>query len=174
MYDYENSPEEVLIRKAKRGDVKAFSRLYEQIYKDLYRFALYMTKHPQDAEDAVSETVLSAYKNISYLKKENSFKSWMFKILSNQCRKLLQKKQKESVSELYPASDTAAGELDYAQQYDVRRAFEALDQEERMILAFSVFGGYQSDEIAEMLDKSAGTVRSKKSRALEKMRDMLS
>ena len=174
MYDYENSPEEVLIRKAKRGDVKAFSRLYAQIYKDLYRFALYMTKHPQDAEDAVGETVLSAYKNISSLKKENSFKSWMFKILSNQCRKLLQKKQKESVSELYPSSDTAAGGLDYAQQYDVRRAFEALDEEERMILAFSVFGGYQSDEIAEMLDKSAGTVRSKKSRALEKMRDMLS
>ena len=43
-----------LIKKAKLGDTKAFSQLYAEIYKDLYRFALYMTKHTQDAEDAVS------------------------------------------------------------------------------------------------------------------------
>ena len=46
-----------LIKKAKLGDTKAFSQLYAEIYKDLYRFALYMTKHTQDAEDAVSEAV---------------------------------------------------------------------------------------------------------------------
>ena len=63
-----------LIKKAKLGDTKAFSQLYAEIYKDLYRFALYMTKHTQDAEDAVSEAVISAYENISGLKKENSFK----------------------------------------------------------------------------------------------------
>ena len=62
MYDYENSPEPDLIRRAKRGDIKAFSQLYARIYKDLYRFALYMTRHTQDAEDAVSEAVLSAWK----------------------------------------------------------------------------------------------------------------
>ena len=44
MSDYENAAQEELIRRAKRGDVKAFSRLYAQIYKELYRFALYMTK----------------------------------------------------------------------------------------------------------------------------------
>ena len=73
MYNYENSPEPDLIRRARRGDVKAFARLYSRIYKDLYRFALYMTRHPQEAEDAVSETVISAYENISALKKEDSF-----------------------------------------------------------------------------------------------------
>ena len=39
-----------LIKKAKLGDTKAFSQLYAEIYKDLYRFALYMTKHTQDAD----------------------------------------------------------------------------------------------------------------------------
>ena len=38
MYDYENSPEPELIRRAGKGDVKAFSQLYAGIYKDLYRF----------------------------------------------------------------------------------------------------------------------------------------
>ena len=76
-----------LIKKAKLGDTKAFSQLYAEIYKDLYRFALYMTKHTQDAEDAVSEAVISAYENISGLKEENSFKSWMFTILNNECKR---------------------------------------------------------------------------------------
>ena len=67
MYDYNDSSELVLIRKAQRGDVKAFSELYARIYRELYRFALYTMKHPQDAEDAVSETVIAAYENIPEL-----------------------------------------------------------------------------------------------------------
>ena len=70
MYDYNDSSELVLIRKAQRGDVKAFSELYARIYRELYRFALYTMKHPQDAEDAVSETVIAEYENIHKLKKE--------------------------------------------------------------------------------------------------------
>ena len=87
MYDYESCSELILIRKARRGDVKAFSELYARIYVDLYNFSLYMLKHQQDAEDAVSEAVISAYENIGSLRKEESFRSWIFKIWSNRCRK---------------------------------------------------------------------------------------
>ncbi len=44
-------------------------------------------KHSQDAEDVVSETVIAAYENIKKLKKEESFRSWIFTILMNQCKK---------------------------------------------------------------------------------------
>ena len=56
MYNYQKSAEAVLIQRAKRGDIKAFSELYSRIYVELYRFALYTLKHPQEAEDAVSDT----------------------------------------------------------------------------------------------------------------------
>ena len=52
---------------------------------------------------------------------------------------------------------------------DVRRAFAVLSEEEQMIVGLSVFGGYQSKEIGEMLKLKSGTVRSKRSRALSKM-----
>ena len=52
-------------------------------------------------------------------------------------------------------------------------AFWKLDDEERLIVSFSVFGGYQSDEIGQMLDMNPVTVRSRKKRALEKMRVVL-
>ena len=124
-----------LIKKAKLGDTKAFSQLYAEIYKDLYRFALYMTKHTQDAEDAVSEAVISAYENISGLKKENSFKSWMFTILNNECKKILRKNGNTSnqVSE-EDAKNLGAEEIDFAQRHDVKKAFESLEEEEQTIV----------------------------------------
>ena len=70
MYDYDHAPERDLIQRARRGDSKAFARLYSEIYRDLYRFALCMLRHPQEAEDAVSEAVIAAYENISSLRKE--------------------------------------------------------------------------------------------------------
>lgn len=169
MYDYEHSSELALIRRAHKGDVKAFSELYARIYVELYKFALYTMKHPQDAEDAVSEAVIAASENIGSLKKEESFRSWIFQILSNQCRKKF--RDARPSEELEP--NIEAAEEDYAAAHDVREAFFLLNEEERMIVAFSVFGGYQSDEIGGMLEQKAATVRSKKTRALEKMRRVL-
>lgn len=169
MYDYESGSELVLIRRARKGDARAFSELYAKVYVELYKFALYTLKHPQDAEDAVSEAVVSAYKNIGGLKKEESFRSWIFQILSNQC--------KQKFREMPPTeelnSEMPAPETDYEKAQDVRSAFQLLSEEERIIVALSVFGGYTSDEIGGMLNQIAATVRSKKSRALDKMRRTL-
>ena len=169
MYDYQKSAEAVLIRRAKRGDVKAFSELYSRIYVELYKFALYTLKHPQEAEDAVSDTVMAAYEKISSLKKEESFRSWIFTILSNHCKNQFRKRaQTHELDETYPSKES-----DYAVSQDVKSAFWKLDDEERLIVSFSVFGGYQSDEIGQMLDMNPVTVRSRKKRALEKMRVVL-
>lgn len=169
MYDYGSHSEEQLIRKAKRGDVKAFSELYARIYKELYRFALYTMKHPQDAEDAVSETVIAAYENIGKLKKETSFRGWIFKILVNCCKKHLQQVcRTEQLNE-----EMAVQEVSQEENYDVREAFMRLEEVDRMIVSCSVFEGYSSDEIGEILELKPATVRSRKSRALEKMRGML-
>ncbi len=170
MYDYKDSSELVLIRRAQRGDVKAFSGLYARIYKELYRFALYTMKHPQDAEDAVSEAVIAAYENIHKLKKEESFRSWIFTILANQCRKRLKNVQR---TEELPEG-LAAEERDHAGDCDVRAAFMQLDEEDRVIVACSVLEGYASAEIGRMLGMNPATVRSRKARAMDRLRRILS
>ena len=76
-----------LVLRAKDGDVDALAVVYAQIYKDLYRFALYTLKNPSDAEDVVSEAVIDAYSDIKKLRSNESFKSWIFKIVSNKCCK---------------------------------------------------------------------------------------
>lgn len=159
-----------------RCDAKKFAQMYEEIYKDLYRFALCRMRNVQDAEDAVSESVLAAYENIRKLQKEAAFRSWMFTILANTCRKKLKetgdrlKREDGAEKEL---SEIPAGTPDYGIALDVRKAFFILSPEEQEIVALSVFGGYNSKEIGNALNLNPNTVRSKRSRALEKMEYVL-
>ena len=155
-----------IVKRAQKGDPKAFAALYEQIYRELYRFALYMMTHRQDAEDAVSEAVIAAYENIPRLRNEEAFRSWMFRILSNVCRKKLRARAL-AAQEL--TEEIPAGQVDQEEAADVRRAFADLDEDERTILSFTVFGGYTSRELEKMLGIKAATIRSRRSRALQKM-----
>ena len=75
-----------LVRRARRQDASAFARLYEEIYKDLYKFALYTLKNPHDAEDVVSAAVMEAFENIGKLRKEDAFSAWMYRIVANMCK----------------------------------------------------------------------------------------
>jgi len=147
-------------------DAKTFAHMYETVYKDLYRFALCMMRHAQDAEDAVSEAVISAYENVNKLRDQDAFKSWMLTILSNVCKKKLKSPvRKEGNLDEYEA----AQHPDFGLPVDIKKAFFILSEEERLIVALSVIAGYNSMEIGKMYGLNANTVRSKRKRALEKM-----
>lgn len=158
-------------------DAKAFSKLYEQVYQDLYRYALCLMRDPHEAEDAVSAAVLSAYEHIHKLRKEEAFKSWIFTILSNICKKRLKQVAKEGIhqtEDFFPEGQVEGiHEEDVGLAMDVRNAFFILSEEEQMIVGLSVFGGYNSTEIGKTLSLKPGTVRVKRSRALEKMQCVL-
>ena len=79
----------IFVQQAKKGDSHAFARLYEIYYKDLYHFGLYYTKDSITAEDAVSSAVLKAFEQLHKLRKNDAFKSWLFQITANECKKLL-------------------------------------------------------------------------------------
>ncbi len=157
-----------------RCDKKTFAQMYETVYQDLYRFALCMLRNPQDAEDAVSEAVVAAYENIGKLKKEDAFKSWIFTILSNICKKKWRNAAREETrSDEEMLFSAASEEPDIGVALDVRKAFFLLEDEEQTIVGLSVFGGYTSQEIGDALKLNPNTVRSKRSRALQKMECVL-
>ena len=160
-----------LINQAKFGDTHAFARLYEMIYQDLYRFALYTLKITHDAEDMVSDTVADAFRQIRSLKQPDAFRAWMFRILTNKCKMKL-KSYLDKTSPL--PEDFSYVMPDLSEKADVRNAFFSLECEERMILALNLFAGYTSREIGELMDMNDNTVRSRQSRALKKMQEQLS
>lgn len=151
-------------------DAARFAGMYEEVYRDLYRFALCMMRNPQDAEDAVSEAVIHGYEHVYSLRREDAFKSWMFTILSRVCKKRLAaaaRKREADAAGFFERPEGVEDNMNLS--LDVRRAFAVLSEEEQMIVGLSVFGGYQSSEIGRMLRLKDGTVRSKRSRALAKM-----
>lgn len=76
-----------LISRARSGDAEAFGKLYEQVYVDLYRYALYCLGSREEAEDAVQETALEAFRGLHGLKRPEAFRAWMFTILSARCKR---------------------------------------------------------------------------------------
>lgn len=155
-------------------DGDTFAKMYQSVYQDLYRFALCILRDGQEAEDAVSEAVLAGYENIGKLRKEEAFKSWMFTILANQCKKRFRERARlVSLNQEETFFSVEARETDPGLALDVRKAFSILSEEEQMIVGLSVFGEYTSREISRILRMNEHTIRSRKRRALEKMECVL-
>ncbi|MCI8333151.1 MAG: RNA polymerase sigma factor [Lachnospiraceae bacterium] len=146
--------------------MERFMELYRTVYKDLYRLAYYYVGNAADAEDLVQEAVLAAYENFGKLREEEAFRVWIFRILTNCCRKHFRKNRR---TEAAAESPEGFYEPELSAGTQVRELLGSLSKEERLIVVLTVFGGYKSQEIARMLKKNHSTVRSKYRRALKKL-----
>ncbi|MCR5797455.1 MAG: sigma-70 family RNA polymerase sigma factor [Eubacterium sp.] len=158
------------VEQAKAGDVHAFAKLYEKYYKDLYYFSLSMTGNEHKAEDAVSGATLKAYENLKKLRRSSSFKSWIFQITANECRRLC--RQKELFIEDVGAQEESTTDDGFSNSF-VAETLAILEPEERLVVTLSIFAGYNSREIGTAIGKKEGSVRSIKSRAFAKLRTRL-
>ena len=72
---------EVLIRKAKKGDKDAFCRLMDENVQSMYKIAAAYLKNDEDVADAIQDTILSCYENLRSLRKNRYFKTWLIREL---------------------------------------------------------------------------------------------
>lgn len=167
--------ERLLVKRAKRGDTAAFAKLYGTIYKKLYQFALYTLGNAQDAEDVVSAAVIEAFENMKKLHKDEAFSAWIYRIVANMCKRKMREyyRRGEELTEENGGWDNGVWDDTREEYIEVRRAFQAMDEEERMIVGMHVFGGYKTREIAQILAMNENTVRSKEHRALKRMEKQL-
>ena len=158
---------------AQGGSRAAFGALYESLAGDLYRMALYTLGSRQDAEDAVADTFAEAWKGIKNLREPEAFRGWIFRILSARCKrqiaKIMTRKKEIDLDSYYETAEEAVPETTTCRA-ELREALESLTPEERQIVLLSVLEGYTMREIAEMLALPQGTVSSKLSRSLKKLR----
>ena len=161
------------IERAKLGDRQAFATLYESVALDLYKLALYRLGNVEDAEDIVSETFIEAYKGLKNLREIESFKPWIFKILSIRCKRKIGTYVKEKGNidlDDYVEEGVDGGEN---LKVEIQEALDTLTEEEREIVMMSVMQGYTMKEIAHMKNLPQGTVSSKLHRTFKKLRNLL-
>lgn len=156
--------------------MEEFMEWYEAVHREMYQIAYYYLRNQQEAEDAVQDAVLTAYEKRHQLKDKEKYRAWMMTILVNRCRKRMRKwfRREEDVAEISLEEEwKLVRNVDFALTSAVKQAFWKLEEEERMIVGLSVFGGYKGEEIAKLLGKNHSTVRSKYRRALQKMKQEL-
>ena len=103
--------DELLIRKAKRGDPDSFDQLIQQVRDQAYRVAYCYLHNEYDSMDAVCDGVEKAFRNLKKLKEPKYFRTWFIRIVINECK--LQLRAKEKVTEMADSiyTDEARGVL---------------------------------------------------------------
>ena len=163
--------EELAIARSQDGDRDAFRYLVER-YKDvLYGTACLMTDSRAYAEDHVQEALFSAWRGIREFRKGRPFRPWLLRILVNV---VLSHQRRRSVSTLGRGEDDRRGEAtDLAEaaatQEDwraLRSALAGLSAEHRQVIVLRYFAGLNTSEIAQSLNVTESTVRSRLHHAL--------
>ncbi len=162
-----------LAKQATKGDAVAFGKLYSLFAGEMYHYALYSLGTREAAQDAVQDTALEAFKNIIKLKNESAAKAWFFGILYNICKRFQREKYQADFTPLELCEDLSSADSNenVLIGLDLIRLINALSEQEREIVLLSVVCGYSGKEIAEVTGIPHGTVRSKLSRALAKLRE---
>jgi len=153
---------------ANLGDRRRFERLVGALRTDLYRYALWLGRDPQLAEDVVQESMLRAWRSLDGLEDEAKARPWLVTIVRREFLRLRERQREESVdpavfAELAEqAEDPLVGEL--------RTAIFALEENYREPLVLQVLMGHSTTEIAEILGVTQGAVLTRLHRAREKLK----
>ncbi|MCA1065686.1 sigma-70 family RNA polymerase sigma factor [Rossellomorea sp. AcN35-11] len=159
-----------LVKKAQKGDNKAFLKLFQHYEEDLYRMAYIYVKNENDALDVVQEVAYRAFKNIETLKEPAYFKTWITKIAITSSLNVL--KKNKNVVHLKPGYEEYIGldDQDTFLSITLKDLIELLNEEEKSVVTMRFYEGYSFKEMAEILDIPLGTAKTILYRALGRLR----
>lgn len=172
-----HNAEALLVMELKKGNEKAFVKLYDT-YKDrIYAYNLKLLKSQNHAEELLQEVFMKVWEKRDTLDTSRSFKSFLFTIARNKCFDFLEKasndtKLREELfyqsQKFYTASDMKVIEADF--ERIKKEAYDRLPPKRREIFEMSREHGMTYDEISAELGISPSTVKSQMNKALESMR----
>ena len=133
---------------AANGDTKAFARLYETLYREMYYTACYSLTDEADAVDAVASTARDGFSAVGKLRSEEAFRAFMMKTL---CARIK--------SRLREYSDEGRQPLPSSNGFDVMVEFSRMSDTERIIGSMYIGGKFQPDEITAYTGFSSATIK---------------
>lgn len=147
-------------------DKTTFERLYQDMLPGLYRLAQSMLRQSADAQDAVQQAAVNAWLSLERIH-EGGERAYFTRIVINECRNIQRQRMRQTPMESIPER---AGETS---NDDLKLAIAALPEELRLPLLMKYMEGYREKEIAEALDISVPSVKSRLFRARRKMKELL-
>lgn len=166
-----------LVARASAGEVEAFGRLVDRYYDDCTRFARRMLGNRDDAEDALQEAFVHAYRGLARYRERDAFRGWLYRIVVNECRRLAARRWRnqrrvvhdERVLEQVAAHHQENGELRDRLQVSLARLEPMLRE------AFLLKYGEELEywEMARVTGASVSALKMRVKRARDQLRPML-
>ena len=180
--------DELLIRRAQRGDADAFEQLLLEHQKNVYNLCYRMAGNPDDAMDLSQETFLRAWRFLDQYQFASAFSTWLYRLCSNICIDFLRRRRRQQTVPL-TLEDADGEEQTYAvpdaqplpeEQVELKLTRETLAAamaqllpEHRAVLQLRVVNEMSYEQIADVLDIQIGTVKSRLSRARNQLKKIL-
>ena len=180
--------DELLIRRAQRGDADAFEQLLLEHQKNVYNLCYRMAGNPDDAMDLSQETFLRAWRCLDQYQFASAFSTWLYRLCSNICIDFLRRRRRQQTVPL-TFEDADGEEQIYAvpdaqplpeEQVELKLTRETLAAamaqllpEHRAVLQLRVVNEMSYEQIADVLDIQIGTVKSRLSRARNQLKKIL-
>ena len=160
-------PMENLVKKAKSGDSGAFAQLIRINTQSMYKVAWAYLKNDEDVADAIQETILKCYEKLHTLKNDSYFKTWMTRILINNCNEMLRHKGR-----VFPTLEMEEESFEDSgyQDCEWKEILSSLDEKYQVVLLLYYSRCFSVKEIAAILEISQNTVLTWLSRARKQLR----
>ena len=179
-------PEDLpLIDRFKDGDQSAFEELLLKYQDRIYNLCRHLLGNTHEAEDAAQDTFLKAYQKLKDFKPEASLYTWLYRIAVNTCldykkrplwESLFRKSDEDEEYILEPLSEDPSPEKLYESKQlglALSKSLGKLSFKLRTVIILKEIEGLSYEEIADILEVSTGTVKSRISRAKEELRQRL-
>jgi RNA polymerase sigma-70 factor (ECF subfamily) len=169
-----------LIEECKSNNKRAQIELYRKYNQGMYNIAMRFLKNPDNADDIIQESFLSAFKNIHQFKAEVTFGAWLKKIVIHKCLNFLKKKELDVITldESYAFNlekeDDDNWEFDNSIVLDdVKTSIDKLPDKYKFVLMLCLIEGFDHEEISEILNISVVASRTQLMRGKTKLRQLL-
>lgn len=171
--------EKFLIKRAIAGDEQSFERLIESNKTKAYNLALSYMKNEYDAQDVLQDSYIKIFRNLKNFKGQSSFDTWVYRIVVNTCKDYL-RKRRDNLIDLEMAKEIEDREPGPEEVLDTKltadlilKAMDSLTLDHREIIILRDIRSLSYEEIGFILDCSVGTVKSRLSRAREKLKTII-
>ncbi|HEY8394661.1 MAG TPA: sigma-70 family RNA polymerase sigma factor [Thermaerobacter sp.] len=184
---HEPAREEVLVERARAGDVEAFTALVERYEVPVYNLCLQLVGQPADAADVAQEVFLRVYTHLARFRGDARFRTWLYRVAVNTCRDELRRRSRRPAPAAAPpsgrhrggdAGDGGSGDpvravLAREAGAEVQAALGRLPEPFRAAVVLRDVHGLSYQEVAAVLGVATGTAKSRVHRGRVLLRDML-
>lgn len=182
--------DELLVKKCQKGHYEAFEELIHKYQQKVYSLCYRYAGNHDDANDLAQEAFIRVYHSINKFHFKSAFSTWLYRVTSNVCLDEMRKKKRNSSVSLDSPLETEEGEMYFhlpdqkynpeimAEQKDVQQivhnAIQELPREQKITILLREMEGFSYDEMAEVLEVSSGTIKSRLNRARHNLKEILS